>query len=82
MIWRVSCDSALDRWEPGQPEERIAAVYEWLIGVAENGPPSGAISAPWDEDLYVARIPAADLTVTFLAVSQDGYILVRGFDDL
>jgi len=82
VSWRVNADAALDRWESVQPESRIDAVYEWLLEVAENGPPASAISAPWDEDLLVARIPSVEVVVTFLAIAQDQYVLVKSFDDL
>jgi len=82
VSWRIDANRALDAWEPGQPVSRIEAVHAWLLERSEAGPSSGAISAPWDEDLFVDRIPAADLIVTFLAVAQDQYIVIKSFQDL
>ena len=75
-------NKALDAWEPGQPDSRIDAVHAWLLELSEHGPSPGAISAPWDEDLLMDGIPAADLIVTLLAVAQDQYIVIKGFQDL
>ena len=57
-------------------------VYGWLLALTESGPPDGALSAPWDDDLLVAAIPSARLSVTLLAIGHDRLIIVKEFDDL
>lgn len=82
MSWSIDAGRALDSWEAGQPTSRIEAVHSWLFELSEQGPPDDALPSPWDSDLYVARIAAAEVFVTFLAIAQDRYIVVKSFTDL
>ena len=56
-------------------------VYSRLLELAANGTPRRCSAQSWNEDLYLARFPAAEVVVSFLAVMQDRYILVKGFED-
>lgn len=79
MTWRVILQASYATWEERDhpDEDRRIALLEWLADLVETGPPDDSLPVPFQPDLYVCRAAAADVLVSFLAMTYEQLIIVK-----
>jgi len=79
VTWRIILHGSYAAWEGRDhpDDDQRIALLEWLADLVETGPPDDSLPVPLQPDLYVCRAAAADVLVSFLAVTYEQLIIVK-----
>ena len=80
-MWTVQYEGAFDAWQAADHPntDRLVAVLTWILRFIDLGPPDDALPVPIEEDLYVSRVPDAEVFATYLALGHERWAKIRHF---